>query len=194
MRQIILILPLALAGCGQADPPAASTNNAEATTNPPAEAPITDATKAKAVAAKDELFKQLSGRLMEVMKSDGPAAAIEVCSKEASQFATSVSEEQGVKIGRTALKLRNSKNVPPAWAGDLATKDAVDPQFVSIDEQTVGALLPIKLQQKCLTCHGEQDSLAPEVREQLAAHYPDDEATGFKEGDLRGWFWVEVSK
>jgi hypothetical protein len=25
-----------------------------------------------------------------------------------------------------------------------------------------------------------------------AAKYPKDQATGFKEGDLRGWFWVEV--
>jgi len=26
----------------------------------------------------------------------------------------------------------------------------------------------------------------------LAAKYPMDQATGFKEGDLRGWFWIEV--
>jgi hypothetical protein len=26
----------------------------------------------------------------------------------------------------------------------------------------------------------------------LAARYPDDRATGFAPGDLRGWFWVEV--
>jgi len=30
------------------------------------------------------------------------------------------------------------------------------------------------------------------VREQLSTHYPDDAATGYQAGDLRGWFWVEV--
>jgi hypothetical protein len=30
------------------------------------------------------------------------------------------------------------------------------------------------------------------VREELAERYPADRATGFKVGDIRGWFWVEV--
>ena len=30
------------------------------------------------------------------------------------------------------------------------------------------------------------------VKEALAASYPADRATGFREGDLRGWFWIEV--
>jgi hypothetical protein len=36
----------------------------------------------------------------------------------------------------------------------------------------------------CLQCHGE--ALAPEVTQALAARYPDDRATGFREGQLRG--------
>jgi hypothetical protein len=43
-----------------------------------------------------------------------------------------------------------------------------------------------------MACHGPSDSLAPDVADALALHYPDDRATGFTEGDLRGWFWVEV--
>jgi hypothetical protein len=31
-----------------------------------------------------------------------------------------------------------------------------------------------------------------EVKQTLAKEYPDDQATGFEEGDLRGWFWIEV--
>ena len=189
MKRIFLLFIVALVGCQQSAPPASQLESPSTE-----KVVINEATKGKAIAAKEELFKQLSGRLMEVMKSDGPAAAIEVCSKEASQFASAVSEQQGVKIGRTALKLRNSSNVPPTWANSLATADAIDPQFVEIDDHTVGALLPIKLQQKCLNCHGAEETLLPAVKDQLAKHYPNDEATGFKEGDLRGWFWVEVPK
>ena len=42
----------------------------------------------------------------------------------------------------------------------------------------------------CLACHGAQ--VAPAVRAAIAAHYPDDAATGFAVGDLRGGLWVEV--
>ena len=42
----------------------------------------------------------------------------------------------------------------------------------------------------CLACHG-QDVAAP-VREAILARYPDDRATGFAVGDLRGALWVEV--
>jgi hypothetical protein len=43
----------------------------------------------------------------------------------------------------------------------------------------------------CLACHGE--SLEPAVAAKLAAAYPKDQATGFRAGDLRGAFWVELS-
>ena len=42
----------------------------------------------------------------------------------------------------------------------------------------------------CLACHGAQ--VAPAVRAAIAADYPDDAATGFAVGDLRGGLWVEV--
>jgi hypothetical protein len=39
---------------------------------------------------------------------------------------------------------------------------------------------------QCLNCHGE--SISPEVDAKLKALYPNDQARGFKEGDLRGAF------
>ena len=145
----------------------------------------------RAIAAKDALFKKLSGRLMEVMKSQGPVAAIEVCSREASGIAESISESHGVKIGRTALKLRNPNNQPPYWVAPLMSEEATEPTFVDLPGGHTGALLPIRLQSKCLTCHGG-DEIPDAVQSKLAEFYPDDKATGFKEGDLRGWFWVDV--
>jgi hypothetical protein len=40
----------------------------------------------------------------------------------------------------------------------------------------------------CLKCHGTQ--IAPEVSQVLASLYPEDRATGYKEGDIRGAFVV----
>ena len=40
----------------------------------------------------------------------------------------------------------------------------------------------------CLSCHGEQ--LSPDVAEKIQKQYPEDQATGFKSGDIRGAFTI----
>ncbi len=40
----------------------------------------------------------------------------------------------------------------------------------------------------CLICHGE--NIDPGLHAKIKGRYPEDEATGFKEGDLRGAFSV----
>jgi len=49
---------------------------------------------------------------------------------------------------------------------------------------------PLGIQEVCLTCHGT--SVAPEVTAAIAPKYPDDQATGYALGDLRGIAWVEL--
>ena len=48
----------------------------------------------------------------------------------------------------------------------------------------------IAVEPVCLACHGK--ALSPETTTALRRHYPDDAATGFDAGDLRGALWVEV--
>ena len=148
--------------------------------------------KQVAMAAKEALFTSLSSRLMEAMGNGGPAAAIEVCGREAPKIAARVGKEHGVSIGRTSFKLRNPKNAPPEWVTPLIENRPTDPQFVDLPDHHTGALLPILLKVQCLACHGPNDKIAEDVQVQLAKLYPDDQAVGFNEGDLRGWFWVDV--
>lgn len=63
------------------------------------------------------------------------------------------------------------------------------PQSVALGDDRRGYVEPILLQPLCLTCHGA--SLAPELQSRIDELYPDDRATGFEVGDLRGVFWVE---
>jgi hypothetical protein len=44
----------------------------------------------------------------------------------------------------------------------------------------------------CLSCHGPVDTLDPELREALAQRFPDDEATGYQLGELRGAYVAEL--
>jgi hypothetical protein len=41
-------------------------------------------------------------------------------------------------------------------------------------------------------CHGTKDEIPEEMHVAIARAYPNDQATGFHIGDLRGWFWIEV--
>lgn len=145
-----------------------------------------------AVAAKDEMFKTLSAKLLEAMSQGGPAAAIEVCSKDAPKIADRIGKQFDVQIGRTSFKLRNSKNTPPDWVKPIIEDKPTEPRFVDLSENHTGALFPIMLKVQCLACHGPKEQISPDVQAQLDRLYPEDQATGFNEGDLRGWFWVDV--
>ncbi len=147
--------------------------------------------KSHLLTAKEELFARLSGRLMTAMSKSGPAAAIEVCQVEAKSIAVEVGKEANVKIGRTGVRLRNTSNQPPNWAQKLVADRADAPVFAKLTDERTVALLPIKLQAHCLMCHGPSEQIAPDVLEKLTELYPQDQATGFSEGELRGWFWVE---
>ncbi len=145
-----------------------------------------------ATRAKEDLFEKLSGRLMEVMKSEGPVAAINVCSEQAMEIADAVGKEHGVSIGRTSFQLRNPRNAPKDWVKPFVQQRIDVPQTVPLDNGGLGVLFPIHLSVQCLMCHGGEEEMLDAVKPELAKLYPDDQATGFRLGELRGWFWVEV--
>ena len=134
----------------------------------------------------------LKSALVEGMQQ-GPAEAISACREQAPEIAESLSVD-GVTVGRSSHRLRNADNVAPEWAAPLlqAYLDNDDdrvPHAVAISDGRWGYVEAIVLQPLCVTCHGE--SLAPEIRTRIEELYPEDKATGFAVGDLRGIFWAE---
>jgi mono/diheme cytochrome c family protein len=114
-------------------------------------------------------------------------------------MAIAVSASTGVGLGRTSHRLRNAANAPPAWAAPYvaaaAGKKAAEVKPVAVDlGDRIGLLRPIPTGQGCLRCHGPAEGLTPGVRDALSRGYPADQATGFAEGDLRGFFWAEASR
>ncbi|RVU45798.1 DUF3365 domain-containing protein [Lujinxingia sediminis] len=145
----------------------------------------------RAEAARKALASTLMGRVMGVVQEKGAPAAVEVCHSEAGPLTAEVGEEHGVRIGRFSEKLRNADNQPPPWAAAVAN-EAGEPRVGVGPQQELAVLSPIRIAAPCLTCHGDRESLAPQVARAIAEYYPEDRATGYAEGDLRGWFWVEV--
>jgi hypothetical protein len=95
-------------------------------------------------------------------------------------------------IGRTSAKLREPANAAPSWAVGPRNDQPGEQRLSANTGGSLGVTLPITLAANCLAFHGSPDTIDPVVTAAHAAKYPKDQATGFKEGDLRGWFWVEV--
>lgn len=157
------------------------------------------------VAASSAAIKEFSGSLKGALKTalaaGGPAHAIEVCKEMAPAIAARISAAKGGEIARTSLKPRNPENTPDAWERQVLEEfeqramRGEPPQ--QIDHYRVVTrngqryfryMKAIPTEQVCLTCHGE--TLAPAVAAKIEDLYPQDRATGFSVGDLRGAFTI----
>lgn len=146
-----------------------------------------------------ELLAPLKQNLKEALVAgmqEGPLHAVSVCKDQAPAIAASLSLD-GVKLGRTSHRLRNPANVSPDWVepilqGYLADAEDREPAVVSLPGNRQGYVEPIVLQPLCVTCHGK--TLAPNLAARINEEYPEDQATGFDVGDLRGVFWAEYPR
>ena len=130
-------------------------------------------------------------RLVDAM-GEGIEPAARVCADEARAIHARVSEETGVRVGRSSTKLRNPDNAPPDWVAQyLSEHDAMGPPVKTRVGDQAHAIIPLAAAGLCINCHGE--SIGAEVRAVLDERYPEDRATGYREGDLRGVIWAEKS-
>ena len=138
-------------------------------------------------------FKQGLQQALREGLSEGPVEAVSACQLQAPKIADGISRD-GIRVGRTSHRLRNPDNRSPEWARPileeyLAEPSARTPRSLSLADGRVGYVEPIYMQSLCLTCHG--DSLATDVADEIKRRYPQDQAVGFKAGELRGIFWLE---
>ena len=139
--------------------------------------------------------KNLGGNLIKHMKEGGPQQAIPFCNTNAQPLTKEVAKKYNVSIKRTSLKIRNENNKPTKTETEILSQYATSilegtklKPIVSKDKSgKVHFYAPIKLEAKCLACHG---TVGKEVTVKtdsiLKALYPNDKATGFQVGDLRG--------
>lgn len=166
-----------------------------------AAAPQTDALTARAKASIAAFAEALKSELMAAMQDGGPVQAIEVCHTRAPEIARQISEQRGMSLSRVSQKNRNPKNGPNRWQAavldEFEARRAAGADVGAMHWQATAAvpgglefrfMKAIPTAPLCLACHGE--AIAPAVAEKLAELYPEDAATGFREGDIRGAFVV----
>lgn len=155
---------------------------------------------AKSAPLADALAATLQTELQRAIKQGGPIAAISVCHDKAPAIAAQLSTQSGAHIRRIALRTRNPQAEPSAAQRErltalLAAPLTADgkPQMLAWRETTSQAstiefLRAIPLGPLCVTCHGE--AIAPDLSAAIKKLYPDDQAVGFKLGELRGAFAI----
>lgn len=149
-----------------------------------------------AAALKGNLMAALGKALAE----GGVPEAIRVCSRDAVELTQESGKvhEAVVSVGRRTDRWRNAKN--RADEGDLKVIEAFrqDPklqeQVQEESEEVIRYYQPLRTAAACLQCHGDPESFSPEVKTLLEDIYPEDRATGLKEGDLRGVIRVRIRR
>ncbi len=137
---------------------------------------------------------KLRAELQTAIQSGGPVVAIAVCNTKAPEIAQAVSAETQVQVSRVSLKNRNATQGQAADWQKVVLEDfdkrkaAGESPDKLVYADIVGSefrfMKAIPTEQVCLTCHGT--AIKPEIAEKLKALYPEDKATGYQEGDLRG--------
>jgi cytochrome c553 len=165
-----------------------------------AESPPAPELKAQAAALVKDYAGQLKTALTSAIEAKGPEGALEVCNKQAPVIAAEISQKSGWSVGRTSLKPRASapdayeRGVMDAFEARIAkgekAADLVSAEVLDENGQKVFRFVKaIPTAKMCLTCHGE--NIAPELKQKISALYPQDQATGFREGDMRGVFTLK---
>lgn len=137
-------------------------------------------------------FKQsLMHVLTQAVQGGGPVAGINVCHGTAKVLAEQLGKAHGVTLGRIGTRTRSPANAPVAhWQQVLlkTMEQQPQPQLVAVDGKRF-YIEPLRIQAQCLVCHGSPE---PAVKTALAKYYPDDQATGYQLGELRGLVWVQL--
>lgn len=160
-----------------------------------------DAKQAAFLNRSQEITAQFQSELQTTLSTAigeaGAVGAIGVCQSAAPAIAQALSDESGLAVSRIARRNRNadgglSPELEPLYAQlEAAPMDNGAPRKVhgSVDGAMVYLqAIPMKAQ-PCSVCHGT--NIDPAISNAIAAAYPDDLATGFEPGELRGAFLVQ---
>jgi hypothetical protein len=153
-------------------------------------------------AEAEQVLQRLRGAMMAEMQKAmqvGPKEAIGVCRHLAPRIEAQIEAESGWEVRRTASRVRNPANAPaPDERGvllgfEVRLMAGQDPgrlrslRLVERDgKRMVHFMQAVPMFDTCLACHGTD--IAPDVLAAINELYPEDQATGYAVGEIRGAF------
>ena len=164
------------------------------------DAALIEETKKTALAIPPKLLQMVQ----EEIDKGSHDGAIAACNDKAPKMAAAASQNTGWAIRRVSLKNRNPKAVPDAWEQavleDFDRRQAAGENPADLEKAEIVAdggtrmvryMKALPVQDVCVKCHGPADQITSEVKAKLAEIYPDDKATGYKRGQIRGALTVK---
>lgn len=131
--------------------------------------------------------------------------AITVYATDVPEMTKRFTEKTGYRLKRVSLNVRNPDNTPDYYErrilrefeamqmeGSLK-KTTVHKKVVSQDGgKYLRYMKPIVIERSCLNCHGRASKMPTDVKKFIRRFYPDDEATGYRLGEVRGAISVKI--
>ena len=144
----------------------------------------------------------LGKNLMNAINAQGTEKAIEFCSTKAIVLTDSMGTAFNATLKRVSDKPRNPLNKATENETDFINElkekiskgEKMTPKFTESDGKITG-YFPTETNAMCLQCHGSKDlDIKPNVLKKIVQLYPKDQATGYKENEIRGIFVVTQNK
>lgn len=154
-----------------------------------------------ALSTKGVLGKNLTNALM----NGGPENALEFCNTQAIPLTDSMSLVHNAFIRRATDLARNPDNKANEMeleqityykrlVAEGKTGKEIQPN-VKLFGDKVHVFYPIITNEMCLQCHGvKNETVAPTTLAAISKYYPNDEATGYQDNEVRGIWNVILDK
>lgn len=148
-------------------------------------------------------FAALSSSLQQALQKGGVPEAVSYCKLAAHPLVDSLSRVHHAQIKRTSLRLRNPANAPTPEEKEAlahfekATQqgESLSPYVALLENKEVAYYAPIQVNTLCLQCHGKAGTDIKEADVELIRQwYPEDQATGYADGDWRGIWSVRLQR
>jgi len=160
-----------------------------------------DEARERGQAIAKEAFGILSGNLGRAITENGVNNALHFCSVHAAGLAGGVAQTNHVELKRVSHRARNPENradveelaLLESFGTILKSSASVTPEVRTNAAGRLVFYAPITLNNPvCLKCHGEPErEVAVDTMTLIRKLYPEDQATGFKFGELRGMWRIE---
>lgn len=153
---------------------------------------------AKGDQVSSALLQKLGGELKAQMQTSGPMGALHFCSQNALSLTEHIAKESNTSIKRVSINNRNPVNQASPrevtllneWEKLVKSSQPLPPYTLIKEKSKTTYYIPLVINNEaCLKCHGNVEG---DLAKAIKATYPEDKATGYKMGDLRGMIAVSI--
>lgn len=140
-------------------------------------------------------------QLQQAMQTGGVAHAVQYCNIAAYPIADSLAKVYQATIRRATDRPRNALNalteaeaeVFGRFQAQQAAGEPIAPIVQTLKNGEYAVYAPIMMQPLCQNCHGQpSETIQDEHLALIRSLYPNDKATGYTAGDLRGMWSITV--